>query len=111
MKKLVCKLEIFVDKLIPYLLLLLVLVIIGEIFYNEFMLKYNTIVQILDWFIIFVFVIDLIFKYNRTKDIPKFFRASWIEIIAVFPFFLIFRLFEGFVELLGLVRLYLKLRR
>lgn len=102
MKKWLHHIEIIVDKLIPFLLLILLLIIIGELTFHEFMLKYYTLVQILDWIIIFVFVIDLIFKYNRIRDLPKFLKASWLEILAVFPFFLVFRFFEGFLGLFGI---------
>lgn len=102
MKKLVHKFEIFVDKSIPYLLGILLLVIIWEIFFHEFMVKYHTAVQIIDWIIIAFFAIDLGFKYNRMRNFPKFLKSSWLEIIAIFPFFLVFRFFEGIIDILGI---------
>lgn len=101
MKKWLHKIEIVVDKLIPFLLFILILIIISEISFHDFMVKYHQVVQVLDWFIVVVFVLDLIFKYLRIRNFPKFLRASWIEIIAVFPFFLVFRFFEGFIGLFG----------
>ncbi len=98
----VYKFEIFVDKSIPYLLGILLLVIIGEIFFHEFMVENHTAVQVIDWIVVAFFVIDLIFKYRRVRNLPKFLRSSWLEIIAIFPFFLIFRFFEGFVNVLGI---------
>ncbi len=102
MKKWLRYVEIAVDKLIPFLLLALLLIIIGEFAFHEFMLKYHLIVSIIDGFIIFVFILDLIFKYLRIRDFPRFIKASWLEIIAVLPFFLIFRLFESLASLIGI---------
>ncbi|HLC52327.1 MAG TPA: hypothetical protein VJI98_03745 [Candidatus Nanoarchaeia archaeon] len=86
--------EIIIDKSIPFLLVLLLLIIVGEFWFHDFVYKYRTIADILDSFIIIVFVIDLVFRYNRIRNFPKFLRASWLEILAVFPFFLIFRVIE-----------------
>ena len=101
MKKWVHYIEIFVDRSIPFTLLLLLLIIIEEIFFHETMVKYHRIVQILDWLIIAIFAVDLVFKYLRIRDLPRFLRASWIEIVAIFPFFLIFRFFDGIAGLFG----------
>lgn len=101
MKRWLHSVEVIVDKLIPFLLLLLLLIIGGELAFHEFIIKHYATVQVLDWIIVFFFVVDLIFKYNRMRDLPKFLKASWLEIIAVFPFFLIFRFFEGLFGLFG----------
>lgn len=101
MKKWVQHIEIFVDRSIPFALFVLFFILIGEIFFHEFMVNYHTYVQIFDWLIIAVFVSDLVFKYIRIKDIPKFLRVSWVEILAVFPFFLIFRFFDSLAGLFG----------
>jgi hypothetical protein len=37
----------------------------------------------------------LTFKYNRVRKIPKFVRTYWLDILAVFPFVLVSRAFEG----------------
>lgn len=95
MKPWLHKIEIAIDKLIPFLLIILLFIIIGEFWFHDIIAKYRTIADGLDLFIIFVFVLDLIFKYNRIKNFPKFLRASWLDIIAIFPFFLIFRIIEG----------------
>lgn len=95
MKKWLHKLEVFVDKLIPFLLLVLILIVVGEFTFREFIVENMLYVEIIDGFIIFVFVLDLIFKYRRSKTLPDFIRASWLEVIAIFPFFLVFRLFES----------------
>lgn len=102
MKEWVHNIERIVDKLIPLLLIILLLIIVLEFAYHEKAQKYYLHIEIIDYFIIFVFLIDLAFKYNRIKNMKIFLKESWIEIIAVFPFFLVFRLFEGLLGLLGI---------
>lgn len=94
MKKLIHMIEIFVDKAIPYLVLLLVFIIIGEFAFHDFMNKYKLYVTIADYFIIGFFVIDLAFKFYRVRNVKLFFKKYWLEVIAVFPFVVVFRLFE-----------------
>jgi len=96
------KIEHIVDKSIPYLLILLLFVIIGEIFFAHETDPYRMFVSVIDSFIIFVFVIDLIFKYIRIRNFPKFFKNYWLEIIAIFPAFLILRVMEEFVIIVKL---------
>jgi hypothetical protein len=90
------KVEKFVDRIIPPLLLLLLVGVIGEIFFSEAMESYTDYMDALDVFVIIVFTSDLTFKYNKTRQVPKFLKKYWLEIIAVFPFFLIFRAVEAF---------------
>ena len=45
-----------------------------------------------------MFIIDLIFKFNRVRQFKVFLRKYWLDIIAVFPFFLLFRVFEEVVS-------------
>ena len=101
MKKWVHNIEVFIDKLIPWLLIILLIILVIEIFFHELALKYHLYIEIADYFIILGFIMDLIFKYMRIRDIPKFLRSSWIEIIAIFPFFLVFRLFESVALFFG----------
>src|SRR3989344_6612397 len=95
MKKWIHFVEVFVDKIIPLLLLVLLGILVIEIFFHELAVKYHLYIEIVDYFIILGFILDLIFKYLRIKNIPKFLKSSWLEIIAIFPFFLVFRLFES----------------
>ena len=83
------KIEHYVDKSIPYLLGLLLIMIILELVYKTEAEKYSLYIDIIDYFIIFVFVIDLAFKYNRTRNVKKFLKTYWIEIIAILPFYLV----------------------
>lgn len=84
----------FVDKAIPYLIVVLFVIVIVDVFFTEQAKKYEIVIYVLDIIIITFFVIDLIFKYQRVRNIPRFLRLYWIDIIAVFPFFIVLRLFE-----------------
>ncbi len=97
------KVEKLVDRIIPPLLLLLLAVIIGELFFAEEFEPYGRQVEYFDIFLISLFAVDLGFKFHRVRKIRKFVRTYWIEIIATIPFFLVFRFieffrFEGLVE-------------
>jgi len=96
------KIERIVDKAIPYLLILLLFVIIGEIFFASEIEPYSNYVSIIDGFIISVFILDLTFKYIRIRNFPKFFKSYWLEIIAVFPAFLVLRIMEEFAIIVNL---------
>lgn len=88
------KVERFVDKAIPYLIVLLLGILILDIFYKETAAKYHAPILIVDFTILAFFAVDLIFKYLRVHNIPRFLRLYWLDILAVFPFFLLLRLFE-----------------
>lgn len=104
MKRWLNKIEHFVDFIIPYALILLAILIIGELFYEELIHPYLTLVNIIDWIIIGVFVIDLTFKWFRIRNIKGFVKRYWLDIIAVMPFFLVFRLLEEIGETFIFVR-------
>lgn len=88
------RLEIFVDKIIPYLLVILLIIIILDIFFKEIIEPFHLYVEIIDYIIIAFFVVDLIFKYLHSRKITDFFKHNWIEIIAVLPVFLVARIIE-----------------
>ena len=102
MKEWLHKIELIVDKSIPYCLILLFFVIIGEIFFKYKVEPYHAYISAIDDIIIFIFILDLVFKYIRTRNFPKFLRKYWLEVIAVFPAFLILRLIEEFVSIANL---------
>lgn len=88
------KLEYFTDRIIPYLLVLLAGVLIMEFFFKEISKEYYSLISIADAIIIFFFTLDLIYKFNRVRRLKLFLKKYWLDIIAVFPFFLLFRLAE-----------------
>lgn len=101
MNNFLIKLEKIIDTIIPPLLIILLLVIIGEFAFKEFMHHYSIYVDIFDGLLILVFAIDLSFKYNRMRKFKPFVRKYWLEILAIFPFFLIFRVYEQLAYLFG----------
>ena len=100
MKPWLHNLELGIDKSIPWLVLLLLVVIVAELGFHEQAAPYKTYLDTIDYFVIAVFVVDLAFKYNRVRRVPKFIRLYWLDILVVFPFFLVFRLIENFLVLL-----------
>ncbi len=94
MKPWVHKIEVIVDKSIPYLVLILLVLLIGEFTHYKLVEENENIVLIIDYFVVLVFIVDLSFKYYRVKDSKIFIKKYWLDIIAVFPFFLLFRLVE-----------------
>jgi len=99
MKEKASKLEIFVDSLIPYALVLLVIITVAELFFSKFVKPYFWIIDLLDFWILTVFVMDLWFKFTHAKSIPNFLKHYWPYIIVVFPFFLVLRVLERFYQI------------
>ncbi len=97
MKKWYKSIELLIDRIVPFAVILLLFIIIIEFFFYEIADNYHTIINILDYSILSIFILDLIFKYLRIRKIERFLRECWLDIIAVFPFFLIFRVFESFL--------------
>jgi len=88
------KIEKLVDKLIPICLLILIPIIIIELFYEDFSYHYHNIISFIDSMVVLVFFADLVFKYIRVHNVPKFLRRYWLDILAIFPFYTVFRIFE-----------------
>ena len=88
------RIEVIVDKAIPYLVLILLILIIGEFTHYKLIEENANLVLLIDYIIVIVFIIDLSFKYYRVKNAKIFIKKYWLDIIAVFPFFLLFRLVE-----------------
>jgi len=96
--------EHFTDHVIPILVIMLAMVLILE---NPFwtilpLSHYKPWIGIFDGTIVFFFVADLVFKWFRTKNIRAFFRLYWLDIVAVFPFYLLFR---AYAEIAGFFRI------
>ena len=85
-----------VNRSIPLLVILLMVVIIldnplWEIYDLD---RYETSMIIFSTIIFFFFFVDLFFKWQRIKRLGKFIRLYWIDILAVFPFYLGFRAYQ-----------------
>ncbi|MBI5391608.1 hypothetical protein HZB00_01260 [Candidatus Woesearchaeota archaeon] len=94
-KKYLHYLEVIVDKSIPYFLLLLIAIIVIEFFFKDTAATYAQTIELVDGIILLAFVVDLLFKYRRAATFKEFLKKYWLEIIAIIPFYLVFRLFEG----------------
>ena len=104
MKKWLHKVEYVVDRIIPYSLIVLVVLIVLELFFHEKIKNYLLIIEILDYIIIAIFMVDLYFKYERVRNFKTFLKKYWLDVIAVFPFFLVFRMFEEILVISGAVK-------
>ena len=74
MKKWIHDIEVIVDKIIPYLVIILIFLISAEIFFHSYVEPYILYIEIADYFIIFIFVLDLIFKFNRVRKVKIFLK-------------------------------------
>lgn len=103
MKEAFRKLELRIDKLIPYALVIFLIIFIAELFFSHYIEHYSFYISLIDGMVIAIFVADLTFKYIRMHNTPKFLRTYWLEIIAVFPAFLILRIVEelGIISRIG----------
>lgn len=99
MRKRASKLEIFVDSLIPIAIFLIIAVTIAEVLFPKFIKPYYWAIDVIDLVVIWIFLMDLGFKFRHSKSIPDFLKHYWVYIIAIFPFFLIFRLVEKFYQI------------
>jgi hypothetical protein len=94
MKKVLKDIEMIIDASIPYLVILLLFIIITPFVAEDFYHHYESLFHSLDYMIIAIFALDLIFKYVRIRKFKPFLKKYWLDILAVFPFYLIFRIFE-----------------
>jgi len=97
------KLEIFTEKSIPFwLIILTVLLILDNPFWTILSLhEYNPWVTIIDGLIVLFFVIDLFFKWLKIKHWKPFVKLYWLDLLAVFPFYLISSTFISIKSLLA----------
>ena len=81
--------------LIPFAVIALLIILILELFVHPEGENTLLAIEIGDWIIITIFVIDLIFLAIRAKSTRFFFKHYWLDIIAVFPFVIIFKFVRG----------------
>jgi uncharacterized membrane protein YhaH (DUF805 family) len=90
-------LEHIVDFTIGPALVGILLVIIAELFFKEIAHALEIEIIVFDIFVIILFGADLIFKFRRMKKQDRkktFLKKYWIDILAIIPFFYIFRVFD-----------------
>lgn len=93
------RIEHFVDHAIPFLLVLLAIVIVAD--FTSWGVKYHTQIVIADYIIITFFVADLMFKWRHVRRVVPFIKMYWLDIVAVFPFYLFFRFIVAARELIA----------
>lgn len=102
MKKFWEKVEHYNIKLIPYALVILLGIIVMELFVHSENHYVELAIEIGDYFVLVVFVIDLIFLAIKARSTSFFFKHYWLDLLAVFPFSLIFsgisRIYAGVAE-------------
>jgi hypothetical protein len=91
------KIEFFVDRAVPYVLVFLAVLIILEFLHVAD--QYHDLFVAFDYFIVSFFVVDLCFKWYHTRNVLKFIKLYWIDLIAVFPFYTAFRVYFAATEL------------
>lgn len=89
--------EHLVDKVIPFLVVLIALLIIAD--FTMDIHKFEPWVTYADWLIVGFFVADLIFKWRHVRKVTKFLKLYWLDILAVFPFYLLFRAYVAIAEI------------
>lgn len=92
------KVEKINNKLIIPAIILLFFIIIFELFIHIENHALELAVEVADYFVIAVFVVDLIFLFHKAKTTKFFFKNYWLDILAVFPFILIFKALSGILE-------------
>ncbi len=94
MKAWMHKTEKIVDAAIPVLLIVFLFVIAVEIFFPQEIEPFKNHIDIFDTTLILLFALDLFFKYQRMMNFPKFIKKYWLQIIAIVPFYAVFRVME-----------------
>lgn len=93
------ELENFFDRMILPALMVLLVIVIADLFFTGYKYQYETYFLMADLAVLLVFIGDLSFKFRRAASWEGFLKEEWLEIIAVMPFFWIFRIIEGVVRL------------
>jgi hypothetical protein len=93
------KVEKINARLILPAIILLLFVIIFELFLHIENHMVEITVAILDYIIIMIFVIDLIFLAIKAKSTRFFFKNYWLDLLAVFPFAFFLNTVGRFVRL------------
>ncbi len=104
MKRFWRELESFFDKMIVPALFVLIVIVVADIFFTEVKYEYEQYFFYADLLVILIFVGDLSFKFKRASSWEGFLKREWLEILAVAPFFWIFRLVESAVRVGELVQ-------
>lgn len=88
------KTEKVVDKMIVPALFAVLVIVVLELFFTETAHHYDEWINMADMAIIGLFAVDLSFKYHDASTKEGFLRSHWLEILAITPLFLVFRVVE-----------------
>ncbi|MBI4145635.1 hypothetical protein HY493_05540 [Candidatus Woesearchaeota archaeon] len=93
--------EWFTDMIIPYLLVILAIeLVLDNPLWTLYSLEpFGPLIAYLDQFILFFFVVDLTFKWFHVQNVVKFVKLYWLDILAVLPLYLGFRIYARFTSL------------
>lgn len=83
------------DRLVGPALLVILIVILLEVFLPDLAHDYHTWILIADYAAISIFVVDLGFKFHRASKWQNFMKEYWLEIIAIMPGFVLFRVLDS----------------
>ncbi|MBU0470350.1 MAG: hypothetical protein KKA62_02690 [Nanoarchaeota archaeon] len=86
------KVEHYNAKLIPFAVVALLLIILFELFLHIENHIIELIVHIIDYLVITIFIIDLVFLAIKSKGARFFFKHYWLDIVAIFPFIIFFNI-------------------
>jgi|SRR3989344_2048644 len=92
--------ERFVDAAIPYLVIVLAILIVLN--FTNYAHSFEPWTTYADWLIVGFFVIDLVFKWRHVRKFTKFIKLYWLDILAVFPFYLLIRAYATIAEIIVL---------
>lgn len=100
------KIEYLADKLIVPALLAVLFIVVVELFFPDIAHNYHGMIVLLDNAVITIFVVDVAFKLHRASSWEGFLKGHWLEIVAIAPFALVFRILESiFIVTTDLVEL------
>ncbi len=101
-------LEIGVEKLLPWLVLLLLMIILGEFSKELNIFSWNWMdnvagffssneskIKVVDRTIVAMFATDLYFNFFKKRTVWSFIKASFLDILAIAPLGMIFRVSEA----------------
>ncbi|PSH01111.1 MAG: hypothetical protein BRC26_04370 [Nanohaloarchaea archaeon QH_8_44_6] len=83
------------DRLVGPALIVILVVILLEIFLPDLAHHYHTEIMVVDYAAIAVFIVDLGFKFERASRWQNFLREYWLEIVAIIPGFILFRILDS----------------
>lgn len=83
------------DRLVGPALVVILFVILLEVFLPDLAHDYHKWILIADYAAISIFVVDLGFKLQRASQWQNFLKEYWLEIIAIMPGFIVFRVLDS----------------